>query len=491
MITSDSKDDNDTLEPLPSLPKLIGADPFGASKMSQTYVIKKRTESKQPAVQSSCPDKNALPSTEQLLLTLMEEVKAHEIADCPKNLRNSRKPRVAIKQSEPTEKHMTGVKQYLHRYSKEPGPKVVFGDDSSEDTKGYGSVNYEYSRYTWVFFLKKKSDAFDYIMYFIRKMENLNEVRVKKLRSDNGIEFRNHKLEEFCDEKGILQNFSSPCTHEQNGIAKRRNKTLIEAARTMLNSAKLPKQFWGEAVNTTCYTQNRSIIVKRHGKTANDVFRGRSLDISYFHVFGVFNIRRKEMEETVHVTFSEDDEAISQSSTEGDAINFNENRSFPDDEFLEPRSEVTQCIGNTDDVQPSPTISPSANVIPQILIPQDIWSREKHIKLVNIIGEPLASITTRSRIRDSDAASAFECLYVNFLSEIEPKKLIEALEEEGWIIAMKEELNQFKRNKVWTLVLKLHGKTSIGTKWIWKNKMDENGIVIKNKARLVAQGYNP
>ncbi|GJS80135.1 retrovirus-related pol polyprotein from transposon TNT 1-94 [Tanacetum coccineum] len=101
----------------------------------------------------------------------------------------------------------------------------------------------EYSRCTWVFCLKKKSDAADCIMYFIRKMENLNEERVKELRSDNGTEFRNHKLEEFCDEKCISQNFSSPYTPEQNGVAERRNKTLIEAARTMLNSAKLPKQF--------------------------------------------------------------------------------------------------------------------------------------------------------------------------------------------------------------------------------------------------------
>ncbi|GKD71241.1 retrovirus-related pol polyprotein from transposon TNT 1-94, partial [Tanacetum coccineum] len=66
---------------------------------------------------------------------------------------------------------------------------------------------------------------------YSRKMENLNEVRVKELRSDNGIEFRNHKLEEFCDEKGISQNFSSLCTLEQNGVAERRNKTLIEAAK--------------------------------------------------------------------------------------------------------------------------------------------------------------------------------------------------------------------------------------------------------------------
>nr|GEU49756.1 putative ribonuclease H-like domain-containing protein [Tanacetum cinerariifolium] len=94
-------------------------------------------------------------------------------------------------------------------------------------------------------------------------MENLNEVKVKELRSKNGTEFRIHKLKEFCDEKGISQNFSSPCTPEQNGVAERRNKTLIEAARTMLYSANLPKQFWGEGVNTACYIQNISIIVKR------------------------------------------------------------------------------------------------------------------------------------------------------------------------------------------------------------------------------------
>nr|GEY12417.1 hypothetical protein [Tanacetum cinerariifolium] len=356
-----------------------------------------------------------------------------------------------------------------------------------------------------------------------KKMENLNEVRVKELRSDNGKEFINHKLEEFYDENGISQNLSSFCIPKQNG---------------------------GEAVNTACYTQNRSIIVNKHRKTSYDMFRGRSLDINNFHVFRcpihilnhrdhlgkfdekaddglflgyslvakafrVFNIRRQEIEETIHVTFSEDDEAFSQSNTECDAINFNENISFPDDEFLEPRSKVTKCPDNIEyfpyvpayenttpsespilqvfitsedppkfieadnhpalnepdqaeladyfepaepqnnviikpisDVQPSPTIPPSAEVILQTPVPQDRRSREKHIELVNIIDKPLAGITTKSRIRDSDVALTFECLYFNFLSEIEPKKLIETLKEE-WIIAMQEELNQFERNKEW------------------------------------------
>ncbi|GJW98640.1 hypothetical protein Tco_0180448 [Tanacetum coccineum] len=76
-----------------------------------------------------------------------------------------------------------------------------------------------------------------------------------------------------------------------------------------------------------------------------------------------------------------------------------------------------------------------------------MFHKKKHIDLVNIISEPFAGIITRSRIRDSDPASASECLYVNFLSKMEPKKLIEALEEERWIIAMQEELTQFEINK--------------------------------------------
>ncbi|GKB36713.1 retrovirus-related pol polyprotein from transposon TNT 1-94 [Tanacetum coccineum] len=87
----------------------------------------------------------------------------------------------------------------------------------------------EYSRYTWVYFLKKKSQAPETIMSFIKRVENQNDIKVKQLRTDNGTEFRNSILVNFCDEKGISQNFSSPYTPEQNGVAERKNRTLIEA----------------------------------------------------------------------------------------------------------------------------------------------------------------------------------------------------------------------------------------------------------------------
>nr|GEU63741.1 retrovirus-related Pol polyprotein from transposon TNT 1-94 [Tanacetum cinerariifolium] len=305
----------------------------------------------------------------------------------------------------------------------------------------------EYSRFTWVFCLKKKSDAADCIISFIRKMENLNEVKVKELGSDNGTEFKNLQLEEFCNEKGISLNLSSPYTLEQNGVAERRNRNLIEAARTMLNRANLPKQFWGE------YDE----------KADDGFFLGYS---PVAKAFRVFNIRSQDMEETYHVIFNENDEAISQISAEGNAIYFNENISFPDDEFQEPKRKTSQGSSNT-------------------LNRLEHFGSTDNLESAKVQG----GVTTRSRIRDYEAVLAHECLYVNFLSKVELKRLNEALKEEGWVIAMQEELNQFERNKVWTLVPVPYGKTIIGTKWIYRNKTDENGVVIKNKARLVTQGF--
>ncbi|GJV94200.1 retrovirus-related pol polyprotein from transposon TNT 1-94 [Tanacetum coccineum] len=96
---------------------------------------------------------------------------------------------------------------------------------------------------------------------------------------------------------------------------------------------------------------------------------------------------------------------------------------------------------------------------------------------------------TRAMAKELSVASAHECLFVDFLSKEEPKKVSEALKHPGWVNAMQEELNQFSRNKVWTLVPPPYGKTIIGSKSIFRNKRDETGILIKNKTRLVAQGY--
>ncbi|KAJ0879369.1 putative RNA-directed DNA polymerase [Helianthus annuus] len=101
----------------------------------------------------------------------------------------------------------------------------------------------DYSRFLWVSFLKSKDETYDSLMALFKKVENLYQRRIKRLRSDNGIEFKNNKKEEFCEERGILHEFSAPYTPQQNGVAERKNRTLIETARTMLADSKLPINF--------------------------------------------------------------------------------------------------------------------------------------------------------------------------------------------------------------------------------------------------------
>ncbi|GJZ94027.1 zinc finger, CCHC-type containing protein [Tanacetum coccineum] len=117
-------------------------------------------------------------------------------------------------------------------------------------------VTDDYSRFSWVFFLATKDETSGILKSFITKVENLIDQRVKVIRCDNRTEFTNKEMNQFCKRKGIKREFSVARTPQQFGVAKRKNRTLIEAARTMLANSKLPTTFWADS-NTACYVQNR------------------------------------------------------------------------------------------------------------------------------------------------------------------------------------------------------------------------------------------
>nr|GFC56714.1 retrovirus-related Pol polyprotein from transposon TNT 1-94 [Tanacetum cinerariifolium] len=106
------------------------------------------------------------------------------------------------------------------------------------------------------------------------------------VRTDNGTEFKNKTLGKFFDEVGITQQFSAAKTPQQNSVMERKNKTLVEAARTMLTFANLPSFLWAEAIATACFTQNRSIIHKHFDKTPYELINKRKQNIKFFRVFG-------------------------------------------------------------------------------------------------------------------------------------------------------------------------------------------------------------
>ncbi|GKB12594.1 putative ribonuclease H-like domain-containing protein, partial [Tanacetum coccineum] len=147
-------------------------------------------------------------------------------------------------------------------------------------------VTDDYSRFTWVFFLATKDETSGILKSFITGIENLVDHKVKVIRCDNGTEFKNREMNQFCEMKGILRQFSATRTPQQNGVAERRNKTLIEAVRTMLADFKLPTTFWAEAVNTPCYVQNRVSVVKPHNKTPYEFFYCRTPTLSFIRPFG-------------------------------------------------------------------------------------------------------------------------------------------------------------------------------------------------------------
>ncbi|GJW89080.1 retrovirus-related pol polyprotein from transposon TNT 1-94 [Tanacetum coccineum] len=166
--------------------------------------------------------------------------------------------------------------------------------------------------------------------------------------------------------RGDFSKKSSPYTPEQNGVAERKSRTLIEAIRTMLSGSVFSKQYWTKAVATACYTQNKSTIVKRHLKTPYEIFRKKIPNINFLHVFGclvyiynhkdhlgkfdekaddgyllgyslvskafrVFNIRRQQIEETYHITFDESPNAIKFSKPLVDDINIAKTKRYPHD----------------------------------------------------------------------------------------------------------------------------------------------------------------
>nr|GEW51873.1 putative ribonuclease H-like domain-containing protein [Tanacetum cinerariifolium] len=196
----------------------------------------------------------------------------------------------------------------------------------------------DYSRFSWVFFFVSKDETTPILKTFILGLENLLSLKVKVIRCDNGTKFKNSDLNQFCGLKGIKREFSVPRTPQQNDIAERKNRTLIEAAKTLLTDSLLPILFWAESVNTTCYVQNRVLMTKTHNKTPYELLHGRLPSIGFMRPFGcpvtnlntldhlgkfqrkvdegflvgysmcskafrVFNSRTRIVQETLHVNF--------------------------------------------------------------------------------------------------------------------------------------------------------------------------------------------
>nr|GEV15518.1 hypothetical protein [Tanacetum cinerariifolium] len=347
---------------------------------------------------------------------------------------------------------------------------------------------------------------------------------MNRVRTDNSTEFKNKILAKFFDEVGITQQLFAARTPQQNGVMERRNRTLVEAARTMLTFANLPLFFWEEAIATACFIQNRSIIHKRFDKTPYELMNKRKPNIKFFRVFGcrcyllndyedVGKLQAKE-DIRVFVGYSKESAAfrIYNKQTQPGLSNLNEvgkssnpsvsqvlgtsKKDFEDlfhnfyDEYFDSSKIMKSSTTNVetsineevfhevsesfqresfssllnDDVQQTSTshnvfnerledaffdVSTSFHDLSNVHTFYQPYPHEKKWTkdhpLHKIIGDLKLSVRTRGQLANS---YLFSCL----LSSIEPANVAEALKDADWVSAMQEELDQFARLKVWSLV---------------------------------------
>nr|GEW39413.1 putative ribonuclease H-like domain-containing protein [Tanacetum cinerariifolium] len=141
-------------------------------------------------------------------------------------------------------------------------------------------------KYTWTHFLRSKDETPEVLIDFLRLVQRGIQAQVRVVQTDKGTKFLNQTLHDYFAAEGIQRQTSVARTPEQNGVVERQNRTLVEAARTMLSAAKVPLFFWAEAIATACFTQNRSLVIPRHEKTPYHIINDRKPSVKFLHIFG-------------------------------------------------------------------------------------------------------------------------------------------------------------------------------------------------------------
>ncbi|GKA95802.1 putative ribonuclease H-like domain-containing protein [Tanacetum coccineum] len=442
-------------------------------------------------------------------------------------------------------KHMTGNKSYLTDYQDIDGGFVAFAGSP----KGG-------------FLFATKDETSRILKTFITGIENQINHKVKIIRCDNETEFKNNDMNQFCGMKGIKREFSVARTPQQNRVAERKNRTLIEAARTMLADSLLPTTFWAEAVNTACYVQNRVLVTKPHNKTPYELLLGRPPSISFMRPFGcpvtilntldplgkfdgkadegflvgysinskafrVFNTRTRKVEENLHINFLENKPNVAGSGPEWlfdidsltKSMNYKPDTNNKDadevlgkgDDNLSKRNgqEKEEGASNKEDDQHVQdfrakldnllvqqkkgyannsnrvsTINPSVSAAGQSFDSADDQERiDSSTQDVNTAGPSINTASENINTCSSNINTASPIPNDLSMQSLEATSIFDDAYDDREEVGAEADLNNL------TLVDLPKGKRAIGTKWVYRNKKDERGIVVRNKARLVAQGY--
>ena len=341
------------------------------------------------------------------------------------------------------------------------------------------------SRYSWVYILHTKDQVFDRFREWKALVERTTRKKVKTLRTDNGGEYTSNEFESYLKNEGIRHELTVPKTPEQNGVAERLNRTLVETSRSMLIDSKLPKKFWAEAVSTAVYLKNRSPSKPLQGMTPYEAWHGNKPSVSHLRVFGC--------DAYAHIPRDERSKFDSKArkcillgygqATKGYRLYDNErgkvihsrdvrfNESATNDQHETPNVD-------TDDYRLTVDFSDDVDAEPQ----SDTTPTEAEV--------PEPEVQVRRSTRERHAPEYYGREECNLLETPTTFKEAESSSDKSkWRSAMDAEVKSLADNDVWDLVPLPEGRKMVGSKWVYKVKTGQDGEIQRYKARLVAQGY--
>uniref|UniRef100_A0A2N9GX95 Uncharacterized protein n=1 Tax=Fagus sylvatica TaxID=28930 RepID=A0A2N9GX95_FAGSY len=360
----------------------------------------------------------------------------------------------------------------------------------------------DFSRKTWIYFLKQKSKVFGAFKKFKAFVEKQSDQEIKALRSDRGGEFTSNEFKEFCETNGIRRPLTVPRSPQQNGVAERKNRSILNMARSMLKSKKMPKELWAEAVDCAVYLSNRCPTRSVQGKTPQQAWSRKKPTVSHLRVFGsiaymhvpdqersklddksekyvfigydpsskgykLYNPSTKKVIVSRDVEF--DEEGIWNWNTqEEEKYDF-----FP---FPEEEEQVNEVPEMPTTPPPSPVSPVHESSSSSSSLEGSSSERPRGFRSLQDLYESTENI---------DDITLF-CLF----ADCEPTGFKEAVQDKKWRNAMNEEIKAIKKNDTWELTTLPHGKKAIGVKWVYKMKKNAKGEVERYKARLVVKGYS-
>ncbi|KAL5823214.1 hypothetical protein ACOSQ4_021114 [Xanthoceras sorbifolium] len=346
------------------------------------------------------------------------------------------------------------------------------------------------TRKVWVYFLKKKSEVFDTFRKWKAMVENETGLKIKRLMSDNGGEYRDSRFREFCANSGIKMEKTVPMTPQQNGVAERMNRTLNERARSMRLHAGLPKMLWAEAVNTAAYLINRGPSVPLDGGIPEEVWSGKEVNISHLRVFGcisyvhIDSAKRSKLDakskKCVFVGYGGDEfgyrfwDYENRKIIRSRDVIFNENLMYKDRSIAESSSSTTEAETK------------------EFAEFEEISGSDVQISPETVQEEPSAPELRRSsRVPKPIQRYSPSLHYLLLTDSGEPECYDEAMQVEDsvkWESAMRDEMDSLMSNQTWELAELPPGKKALHNKWVFRIKEEHNGNK-RYKARMVVKGF--